>query len=100
MDTLLEELKRRGFVVITDALSSAEVAAFNAAADRYIARHPFESDAWVKQGTTSCQALDVLPDTDEFDPAIEHPAILGFARRYFGEEVTFRSEERRVGKEC
>lgn len=86
---LLQEFHTRGFVVIPDALSPEWVAVLNQATDRFLERFPPETDAWVKQGHTSMQALDVLPKTADFDFAIENPITLGFARGWFGEDVTF-----------
>lgn len=89
LDAAIEEFNTTGYVVVPDALSPERVDELNRAVDRYLQRYPPESDEWIKDGATSIQARDLLPKTEDFDFAIENPVILGFARRYFGDNVTF-----------
>jgi ectoine hydroxylase-related dioxygenase (phytanoyl-CoA dioxygenase family) len=89
MRQLVEEFDVRGYLVLADALSRAQVAALNGAVDRYLERFPITTKEWVKSGSASYQAGDVLPNTTDFDVAIENPATLGFARAWFGEDATF-----------
>lgn len=89
MQHLVEELNARGFVVLDNTLSEEQVSALNRAVDRYLERFPFATSEWVKSGSASYQATDVLPKTSDFDSAIESPVTLGLARAFFGEEVTF-----------
>jgi ectoine hydroxylase-related dioxygenase (phytanoyl-CoA dioxygenase family) len=86
---LVEEFNARGYVVLPGALSREEVAALNRAVDSYLERFPLTTGEWAKAGSASYQAVDVLPNTAEFDAVIEHPLALGFARAWFGEDVTF-----------
>jgi ectoine hydroxylase-related dioxygenase (phytanoyl-CoA dioxygenase family) len=89
MQQLVEEFNARGYVVLALALSREQVTALNRAVDHYLERFPLATGEWAKSGSASYQAGDVLPNTSEFDVAIEHPAALGFARALFGEDVTF-----------
>lgn len=85
----LESFGRLGYAVIPNALSPAQAVQYNNAIDRYLQRFPLSTDEWTKSGSASYQALDVLPNTSDFDAVIEHPTILAFARAWFGDEVTF-----------
>ena len=89
MRQLVEEFNARGYVVLAKAFSREQVAAFNRAVDHYLERFPLATGEWAKSGSASYQAVDVLPNTSEFDAVIENPAVLGFAGALFGEDVTF-----------
>jgi hypothetical protein len=89
MQQLVDEFQMQGFVVLNNAFSKDEISTLNRAVDSYLERFPFTSSEWVKGGSSSYQAGNVLPKTADFDLAIESPVPLGFARAFLGEEVTF-----------
>jgi hypothetical protein len=86
MQHLVEELNARGFVVLDNTLSEEQVSALNRAVDRYLERFPFARSEWVKSGSASYQAMDVLPKTSDFDSAIESPVTLGLPEPFLGKK--------------
>lgn len=86
LDQFAREFDERGFLKLEAALSKDQVAGFNAAVDRH--RLAF-SDRWVELSDSFCEGTNVLPDTADFDEAIENPRVLDILRRIIGEEITF-----------
>jgi len=82
----LAEFKREGIVVIPNALAQDQVATLNRAFEEHPKAHP---EAWTHHDESFIQALNVLPHTSDFDPAIESPKVLELLRRLIGEDVTF-----------
>ena len=82
----IEEFQRQGFLVIPNALTSAEIARLNRAIDDDLRRNERE---WVQFNDALTQTPDILSRTSEFDFAIENPAVLNFLRKLIGENVTF-----------
>jgi hypothetical protein len=81
---LAAEFNRRGVLVVPGALAPAQVAALNAAIDRY--RADYDSE-WVVLSDSLCQTVDILPKTADFDAGIENPATLHILRHILGESV-------------
>ena len=84
----IEEFQRQGFLVIPNALTSAEIARLNRAIDDDLRRNERE---WVQFNDALTQTPDILSRTSEFDFAIENPAVLNFLRKLIGENVTSKS---------
>ncbi|HSP29683.1 MAG TPA: hypothetical protein VLN74_14110, partial [Ilumatobacteraceae bacterium] len=88
------EFDLRGFLVIASALSNGELAALNAAYDRF---PPLDHGEWYG----AAQRRDYTADTGfelhnvfdcgdpAFDVLIDHPAWIDHARRYAGESGTY-----------
>lgn len=88
------EFDLRGFLVIRGALASAEVAALNAAYDRFpaLANGEWYGNAQRRDYTadTGFELHNVLDCGDPaFDVLIDHPSWIAHARRYAGEEGTY-----------
>ena len=86
LDQFAREFDERGFLKLEAALSKDQVAGFNAAVDRHRLTFP---DRWVELSDSFCEGTNVLPDTADFDEAIENPRVLDILRRIIGEEITF-----------
>lgn len=70
----------RGFTLIPDALSAAELSSLNRAIDDDRARH---YDQWLKRGARESgrtQSVDLLTATPDFDAVCAHPAVLPTVR--------------------
>jgi hypothetical protein len=88
------EFDLRGFLVLRGALSAPEVAALNAAFDRF---PTLEHGEWIGNAQRRDYTLDtgfelhnVLDCGDPtFDVLIDHPSWIGHARRFAGEEGTY-----------
>lgn len=88
------EFDLRGFVVLRGALGAAEVAALNAAIDRFPAVAPGE---WIANAQrrdytadTGFELHNVLDCGDHtFDVLIDHPSWIAHVRRWAGEEGTY-----------
>ena len=77
----------RGFTLIPDALSAAELSSLNRAIDDDRARH---YDQWLKRGARESgrtQSVDLLTATPDFDAVCAHPAVLPTVRQLLGEDV-------------
>ncbi len=85
-DTAVEVFQRDGFVVIPDALSSAQVARLNTAFTRYETAFPQE---WSHFSESFIHTADVLPRMDDFDTTIENPVVLPFLQRLLGDKLAF-----------
>jgi len=86
LDRLAREFDERGFLKVEDAVSSEQVARFNAAVDRHRSAYP---DRWIELSDSFCEGTNVLPDTGDFDEAIENPKVLDILRAIIGEQITF-----------
>lgn len=84
-EPLMAEFEERGFVVVPNVCSRAQVQALNQAIDRYLTNYPEE---WVEFDTMK-QTVDVLPRVTDFDGTIENPRILDLVRAILGEDLTF-----------
>src|SRR5262245_42416761 len=82
----VRQFEERGFLVIPGALSSRQVATLSQAVDRHLDSH---SDEWIKLSESMQQTVNVLPQTGDFDAAIENPVTLDILRSLLGEEITF-----------
>ncbi|KAI9015957.1 hypothetical protein DFJ74DRAFT_770538 [Hyaloraphidium curvatum] len=88
------EFDLRGFVVLRGALSSNEVAALNAAYDRF---PPLDNGEWFGNAQrrdytkdTGFELHNVLDCGDPaFDALIDHPSWIGHVRHWAGEEGTY-----------
>ena len=84
------EFAERGFTLIPDALSAAELLSLNRAIDDDRARH---YDQWLKRGARESgrtQSVDLLTATTAFDAVCAHPAVLPTLRQLLGEDVRAR----------
>ena len=86
LDRLAREFDERGFLKVEDAVSSEQVARFNAAVDRHRSAYP---DRWIELSDSFREGTNVLPDTGDFDEAIENPKVLDILRAIIGEQITF-----------
>ena len=86
LDLLAREFNDRGFLKIENALSSDQVIRFNAAVERHRDAHP---QRWVELSDSFREGTNVLPDTGDFDEAIENPKTLAILRAIIGEDITF-----------
>ena len=86
LDRFASEFDERGYLQVEDALSSEQVAEFNVAVDRHRKDFP---DHWIELSDSFCEGTNVLPDTADFDEAIEDPKLLEILRAIIGEEITF-----------
>jgi len=84
--THLEEFERRGFLSVQNALTTAQISAFNREIDDYLNRYPQE---WIHFDDSLVQTVNVLPRTSAFDSAIENRRTLDLLRGLLGEEITF-----------
>ena len=86
LEQFADEFNENGVLVIEQALGPEQVARFNEAIDRHKANHPHR---WIELSDSFCEGTNVLPDTGDFDEAIENPVVLDVLRRIIGEEITF-----------
>ncbi len=82
----LEEFEHQGFLSLPNALTPAQVSAFNREIDDYLKRFPQE---WIHFDASLVQTVNVLPRTSVFDAAIENAPTLGLLRVMLGEQITF-----------
>ncbi len=80
------EFDTQGVVVIEQALDQDQLTRFNLSVDRHRSEHP---GRWIELSDSFCEGTNVLPDTADFDEAIENPVVLDVLRRIIGEEITF-----------
>jgi hypothetical protein len=88
--TLALEFHQRGFLIIPNALSAAQLATLNRAVDHDLAQH---SHAWVTFDESLNETPDVISRTAEFDFTIENPLTLPLLRNLFGELITLEEFE-------
>ena len=86
LEQLAAEFNEAGFLAIEQALGPDQVARFNEAIDRHRSDYPHR---WIELSDSFCEGTNVLPDTGDFDEAIENPVVLDVLRRIIGEEITF-----------
>ena len=86
LDDTAAEFHRKGFVVIPDALSPAQVAALNSSFTRYETEFPNE---WSRFSESFIHTADVLPHMDAFDATIENPVVLPLLGRLLGVKLAF-----------
>ena len=86
MAALVRQFHEQGYLKIPNALSREQVNRFNAAVDRHHHAHP---ERWVELSDSFREGTNVLPDTEDFDEAIEDPATLDILRVIIGEDITF-----------
>ena len=65
------EFQERGFLIIPNALSGAQIAELNPVVDRDLEKH---GDAWVTFDESLMETRDVISRTAAFDFTIENPA--------------------------
>jgi ectoine hydroxylase-related dioxygenase (phytanoyl-CoA dioxygenase family) len=83
---MAEEFNQQGFLRIENALSTDQVADFNAAVDRHLEAYP---EDWIELSDSFSEGTNVLPKTSDFDEAIENPNTLDILRAIIGEQITF-----------
>ena len=86
MAALVRQFHEQGYLKIPNALSREQVNRFNSAVDRHHFAHP---ERWVELSDSFREGTNVLPDTEDFDEAIEDPATLDILRVIIGEDITF-----------
>jgi hypothetical protein len=84
------EFHERGFLIIPNALSSAQLAVLNGVVDRDLEKH---KDKWVTFDESLIETPDVISRTAEFDFTIENPLTFGIMRSLLGELITFEEFE-------
>jgi phytanoyl-CoA dioxygenase PhyH len=84
--TQLEEFERQGFLSVPNALTPAQISAFNREIDNYLKQFPEE---WIHFDASLVQTVNVLPRTSVFDSAIENRLTLDLLRGLLGEEISF-----------
>ena len=84
------EFQERGFLIIPNALSGAQIAELNRVVDRDLEKH---GDAWVNFDESLMETPDVISRTAEFDFTIENPVTFGILRSFLGELITFEEFE-------
>ena len=82
----IEEFERQGFLSVPNALTPAQISAFNREIDDYLKRFPEE---WIYFDASLVQTVNVLPRTSAFDPAIESPLMLDLLLGLLGKEISF-----------
>jgi len=75
-----------GYLLVENALSSEQVARFNETVDRHLEAYPAD---WIELSDSYCEGTNVLPNTADFDAAIENPMTLDILRAIIGEQITF-----------
>jgi hypothetical protein len=86
IQALCREFNERGFLVISNALSTRQTRNLDQAFDKFMEEHPEE---WVHLSSANSTAANVLPSASDFDFAIENPVTLNILRALIGEEVSF-----------
>jgi ectoine hydroxylase-related dioxygenase (phytanoyl-CoA dioxygenase family) len=84
------EFHERGFLIIPNALSSAQLSVLNGVVDRDLEKH---KDKWVTFDESLIETPDVISRTPEFDFTIENPLTFGIMRSLLGELITFEEFE-------
>jgi len=84
--TQLEDFERQGFISVPNAITPAQISAFNREIDDYLKQFPQE---WVHFDSSLVQTVNVLPRTSAFDAAIENALTLDLLRGLLGEEISF-----------
>lgn len=84
------EFQERGFLIIPNALSGAQIAELNPVVDRDLVKH---GDAWVTFDESLMETPDVISRTAAFDFTIENPVTFGILRNFLGELITFEEFE-------
>jgi ectoine hydroxylase-related dioxygenase (phytanoyl-CoA dioxygenase family) len=84
------EFQERGFLVIPDALSEAQISELNRAVHLDFEKHP---DAWVTFDESLMETPDVISRTAAFDFTIENPVTFGILCSFLGELITFEEFE-------
>src|SRR5260221_6186474 len=79
------EFQERGFLIVPNALSGAQIAELNRVVDCDLKEH---EDAWVNFDESLMETPDVISRTAEFDFTIENPVTFGILRSFLGELVT------------
>lgn len=83
---MADDFHRLGYLKIEQALTTEQLARFNAAVDKHWRDFP---DDWISLSDSFCEGTNVLPHTADFDEAIENPKTLEVLRAILGEEMTF-----------
>jgi len=84
-DAQVELFRRDSFVIIPEALSSAQVSEMNTAMDRDMERYPF---LWLCGGHPDYNCNMVLTEP-VFEPAIRNPRVLPLIERLMGGPICF-----------
>jgi hypothetical protein len=82
----LEEFARQGFLSVSNALTPAQISAFNREIDEYLKQFPQE---WIHFDASLVQTVNVLPRTSAFDATIENRLTLDLLRGLLGDEISF-----------
>jgi Phytanoyl-CoA dioxygenase (PhyH) len=82
----LEEFARQGFLSVPNALTPAQIWAFNREIDEYLKQFPQE---WIHFDASLVQTVNVLPRTSAFDATIENRLTLDLLRGLLGDEISF-----------
>ena len=82
----IEEFERLGFLSVPNALTPAQISAFNREIDNYLKQFP---DEWIRFDASLVQTVNVLPWTSAFDSAIETRLMLNLLRGLLGDEISF-----------
>jgi hypothetical protein len=80
------EFDAQGFLRVEDALTPEQVARFNDAVDRHLVAYP---EDWIELSDSFCEGTNVLPNTADFDEAIENPKTLEILAAIIGDQITF-----------
>lgn len=88
--SLALEFHERGFLIVRNALSAAQVSTLNEAVDHDLKQH---GDEWVTFDESLMETPDVLSRTPDFDFVIENPITLPILRSLIGELITFEEFE-------
>jgi len=84
------EFQERGFLIIPNALSGAQISELNRTVDRDLDKHGGD---WVTFDESLMETPDVISRSAEFDFTIENPLTLGILRSFLGELITFEEFE-------
>lgn len=84
------EFQERGFLIIPNTLSGAQITKLNRVVDRDLEKH---ADSWVNFDESLIETPDVISRTAEFDFTIENPMTFGILRSLLGELITFEEFE-------
>jgi ectoine hydroxylase-related dioxygenase (phytanoyl-CoA dioxygenase family) len=86
LQQMASEFHKLGYLRLEAALSTEQIARFNASVDRLIQEHPGN---WVALSDSFCEAVDILPHTANFDEAIENLRTLEVLTAILGERIAF-----------
>src|SRR2546422_11698568 len=81
------EFQERGFLIIPNALSGAQISELNRVVDRDLEKH---ADACANFDESLMETPDVISRTAEFDFTIENPVSFGILRGFVGELLKVR----------